>query len=638
MQKLFQNNKQLFGLFFLISLILYGNTLLNQFALDDAIVLKDNEYVQKGIGGIADILNKDTFRGFFKKEGKDLLVVGGRYRPMTLVFFAIAHEFFGNTAFMYHLMNILFYAALGFIFFLCFQKLLELKFKENSQKIAFIGAILFMVHPIHTECVANIKGLDEIFVLMFSLIAFYFAMLYVEKKQALYILLTGLSFTVAMFSKENAICYVLIIPLGIYLFLNKNIKELIPIGFVLSAVSVFFIIIRSTILGINSFKSVSMELMNNPYLKWAGDHLIPYTSSEKLGTINFTLLKYLGLLVWPHPLTHDYYPMQIPVTSISDPKSILAMICYVSIILVGIICIRKNSIISFCILLFLLPLFIVSNLLFAVGTHMGERFIFMPSVGFALLVAYFLVEKLKMNKAVMVLIAVAVTFMSFKTFTRNFAWKNDYTLFSTDVKNSPNSAKVNNALGGVTLEKLQNEKDSLVIRRVSDEAIKYLNKATLLYPGYKDAYVLLGNAYFYQKNYPEAIRNYQKVLTISPNSDDAKTNLHLSFREYGRERGMKFGDVTQALQLLQEAYKLNSKDVETLSLLGIASGVSKNYTAAIEYFSKVIEVDEKNAQAYFNLFITYQNLQNPVKANEMLEKAKSLDKDILTKNGIQASK
>lgn len=75
-------------------------------------------------------------------------------------------------------------------------------------------------------------------------------------------------------------------------------------------------------------------------------------------------------------------------------------------------------------------------------------------------------------------------------------WQNT---FSTDIKTSKNSAKIHNALGGVSLEPLVHETDTAIIRNTADKAIKYLSRAIELHPGYFDAYGLRGNAYFYKR-------------------------------------------------------------------------------------------------------------------------------------------
>ena len=81
--------------FILIALVflLYINTLGHDFVLDDGIVISENKFVKEGVRGIPDILSKDSFYGFFKKEGKDKLVAGGRYRPMSMVMFIVVSKF-----------------------------------------------------------------------------------------------------------------------------------------------------------------------------------------------------------------------------------------------------------------------------------------------------------------------------------------------------------------------------------------------------------------------------------------------------------------------------------------------------------------------------------------------------------------
>ncbi|MEZ4950405.1 MAG: hypothetical protein R2784_13615 [Saprospiraceae bacterium] len=75
--KWYDNKSLVSWLIFLVSFLLYANTLSHGYTQDDAIVITDNEFTQKGIAGIPDILKYDTFRGFFKVEGKDKLVARG---------------------------------------------------------------------------------------------------------------------------------------------------------------------------------------------------------------------------------------------------------------------------------------------------------------------------------------------------------------------------------------------------------------------------------------------------------------------------------------------------------------------------------------------------------------------------------
>ena len=67
--------------------ILYANSLTLDYALDDSIVITDNQFTKEGISGIPDIFSYDTFVGFFGTQKQ--LVAGGRYRPLSLALFAI---------------------------------------------------------------------------------------------------------------------------------------------------------------------------------------------------------------------------------------------------------------------------------------------------------------------------------------------------------------------------------------------------------------------------------------------------------------------------------------------------------------------------------------------------------------------
>ena len=87
--------------------LLYMVTLNFEYVLDDQIVLTKNNYVNKGFGGIWDILSTETFMGYFGEQKN--LVVGARYRPLSLVTFAIENQFVGQNSAVSHGLNILFY-------------------------------------------------------------------------------------------------------------------------------------------------------------------------------------------------------------------------------------------------------------------------------------------------------------------------------------------------------------------------------------------------------------------------------------------------------------------------------------------------------------------------------------------------
>ena len=166
--RFFENLKLQKWTLVIIVVLLNFNTLRNQYALDDAIVITKNQHVEKGLSGIPDILKNDTFQGFFGSQQD--LVAGGRYRPLSLITFAIEYQFFGLNPVVGHFINIVIYAIIVVLLLLVLRELIP---NANNQwlKIAWLTAFLFAIHPIHTEAVANIKGRDELMTLLFALLA-----------------------------------------------------------------------------------------------------------------------------------------------------------------------------------------------------------------------------------------------------------------------------------------------------------------------------------------------------------------------------------------------------------------------------------------------------------------------------------
>ena len=290
----------LFGL----SLVMYRQSIGFGYVLDDVIVLSENSFVQKGFKGIKDILSKESFTGYFGTQ-KDL-VAGSRYRPLSIVSFAIEHEFFGNYPAASHFINILLYALTACLIFKLFQK-----FKiqtENSPwylTVPFIAALLFTAHPIHSEAVANIKGRDEILCLLFAVATLNSWIRYFDTQSKWHAIASMLWFCLALFSKENAVTFVLIIPLTIYFFRSVPFKSSLIKAWPLYLCFVFFILVRWKVIGyFLSNGQVITDLMNNPFVGMRVD--------EKMATIFYTILWYFKLLIFPHPLTHDYYPYHVP--------------------------------------------------------------------------------------------------------------------------------------------------------------------------------------------------------------------------------------------------------------------------------------------------------------------------------------
>ncbi|MCB0651466.1 MAG: glycosyltransferase family 39 protein [Saprospiraceae bacterium] len=623
------------AILFAFGFLLYANTFNHDFAQDDAIVITDNMFTKEGIDGIPGLLKYDTFYGFFKKEGKDKLVAGGRYRPLTPVMFALEYQIFGEKPWIGHVMNAFYYGLTVVTLFLLLLKLFSRREEREAALMIALGAsLLFAAHPLHTEAVANIKGRDEIIALFASLLALHLSFrAYFEKKKVLHIV-AGVIFFLGLLSKENTITFLAVIPMTYYFFTkekgNKIVLNILPF----LAATVVFLALRGSILGW-TLGDPPGELMNNPFLKLVGGKWVAFSAAEKLATIMFTLGKYVQLLIFPHPLTHDYYPYQVGIRNWGDPMVLGSLILYLGLIAVVILGWRKKSPVAFGVAFFLITLSIVSNIVFPVGTNMSERFMFMPSVGFAISISYllFTLTKKAASNPYLIIIGAITLLFALKTYDRNQVWKDNFTLFTTDVQVSKNSAKLQNAAGGALSNRASTEPNEQKKNAMLNEAVGHLNEAIRIHPTYKNAFLIRGNCYNWLKQYDKAIADYTYALKLDPGYEDATKNLAITYREAGEYFGKEKGDLNQALTYLSKAYEMDPNEYATVRLMGVAYGMGGNKEKAIEYFTKCTQLEPENAFAWFDLGIAYLNAGNNELGNTYITKARTLDPEIDQKRG-----
>ncbi|MFZ4520750.1 MAG: tetratricopeptide repeat protein [Bacteroidales bacterium] len=624
-------------LIFIFAFILYGNTLTHQYALDDLIVIKENSFTKKGFSGIKEIFSYDSFTGFFGTDKK--LVAGGRYRPLSIASFAVEYSLLGGlNPFFSHLVNILLYALTGCFIFLIISRIIKSPpGRPWYLGIAFISAMLFMAHPVHTEVVANIKGRDEIFALLFPLISAWLTLRFLDQKKPLLLAAANFCFFLGLLSKENAVMFAIITPLILYFFISIPIKKIITIAISFLFTALVFVFIRFLVLGYLNSGELPRELLNNPFLEASG--------SEKIGTIIYTLGLYVKLLFFPHPLTHDYYPYHISLVSLANWKSLLSLAVYLFLMVYVALKFKSKDIIAFGILFYLLTLFIVSNLLFPVGTFMNERFIYMPSLGFVLIIAYLVSDKLPKlvkektaygNLATGLLIVILAIF-TLRTYSRNRAWKDDFTLFTTDVQVSENSIKCNISAGGDYQKKAALETDPSKQAEDYEHAITYLEKALTIYPKAINGLVLYGNVLtLYKKDHKRAIEQYLKVLSLDPNNKNAYSNAIqvLGSIDYSKDSDYKLrilkylyslnpdnadvnyslgklygqfrGNLDSASYFLERSVNLYSGSTAAFKDLGIVYSMKGEYAKALDIFSRALKIDPSDNQLRQNIQVTQQ--------------------------------
>ena len=636
---------------------IYFNTLWNTYAIDDTLVLTENKFTLQGFGGIKDLLTHDAFVGFFGERGSEL-VSGGRYRPLSIVTLAIEVEFFGMNPKISHGVNILLFTLTCLLLYHILRNLIPKK-KDSVfyLSIPFIATMLFAGHPIHTEAVANIKGRDEIMGLLFSLLALFAAIKYVKTQNFIHLLWGVVMFFLALLSKENAITFIAIIPLTYYFFTKATLKDyLLTVGLYLIPIAGF--LFMRTIYTKAGLGAESPEILNNPfaYLPKGMDGYL-----QRYATIIMTFLLYFKLLVFPHPLTHDYYFNQIPFIGPGNPLFILSLLINAGLLIYALISFRKKTIPSYAILFYFITFSIVSNLLFTVGILMNERFVYMCSIGFCILMAYLLVKaKDRFNlpvQAVGGILLVVLLLYSAKTISRNRVWVDNLTLFLVDSKTSDNSAKVQMSAGG-DLTKFVDENfdtirhngrlqyvcdildintavpDSTLKKEILQRAIMYLNRTLTVYPTHSNAWLLLGNAsYKLNKDPKEAMGYYEKAaqyrvggyydawynmgcvqvennmslqakdnflkaMAIKPDEFPCRFNLAVAYTNLGM--------TDSALYWFKKTLELKPLDAVTYYKMGTIYGKQLgDLDKAIEYISKAIQYNPNIEVYYEDLGVAY---------------------------------
>lgn len=594
----------------LIALLYYVNSVGGDFVMDDAIVISDNQFTMQGIRGWAGIFGHDTFFGFFKEANKAHLVAGGRYRPLTLAMFAVEGQLFGFKPLVFHIFNLVYFALTSTMVFIWLRRLLNYRLEDNiAVLIAFFAALIFAVHPIHTEVVANIKGRDEIVCLLLGLFAGWAYLRALDQKSILWAGIAGGALFLSMLAKENGIIFMALVPFSAWFFAKFEMRRIISYALPMLVMTVVYLVIRQSVLGPAPDTGPIMELMNNPFLRWVGNGYLPVSNAEKFATIAVTLGKYLWLSFFPHPLTSDYYPQQISIVNWSNTAALFPAIIYMALIAVVMWRLRRSEVPVFGAIIFLTALFPVANIVMPVGTLMSERFLFIPSVGVSLLMGWVIARYVANNNLLSkynTLVLVIILILGIRTITRNADWANNFTLFTTDVKVSPNSAKMRNSAGGILVDSASRVEDPVLKETMLAEARMHLEKAIELHPSYANAYLLLGNVFAHSNNYLAASKNYEKALAYNPGFKDARNNLSIAFRELGKAAGEREGDVIKAIELLTKSEELSPEDPETLRLLGVGYGISGDNQAAIAYFAKALTYDPENAYLMWDLGTAYQ--------------------------------
>jgi len=574
------NNLAIVLLLFTIVLVNYINIFSNEFVFDDNGFIIENIHTK-------DIKNIPEF--FVEPSASNL------YRPLRSVFYTIYYQIWTINTFGYHLNSLILHFFVTVLLFFITLKITEKKM------FSFITSLFFASHPIHTVRVTNMTAAFDIYGILFMLLSFFFYIIFFKNKKNYYYFLSIIFYALALFSSEEAIILILILLLYDLSFnykINVNtFKSLFKKYIPYIIVSIFYLVVRFSVL----------QQVGRTETYFKESFFITQLTTVKV------FANYILLLFFPINLT--VHRNIKSVTSVLDPYFLISL----AIILLGIFLFvksyQKSRIIFFSIGFFFITLLPFSNV-FPQLTIMADRYLYLPSYGFCLFLAFLIFKFGRLNilkkYSKIIIVVFIITILSsytFLTIQRNAEFRDNFTLFHRTIEKNR---------GGGTMAHVALAEHYLRIKDY-DNAINYSIRAIELQPNNFYAYKNLGRISAELKNYSLAIYYYEKSLEIKPDLYQSYNNLGLIYSY--------IGDFDKAIFHLTKALEMNPEISKAHNDIATVYAKVGKFDLAIKEINTAIEINPYKADYYYNLVVIYEFLKNDKRAEELLLKAWELEPD-----------
>eukprot|EP01038_Epipyxis_sp_PR26KG_P008513 gene8513-11508_t len=538
---------------FTVSIIIYVNSLFGEFVWDDRAAVVYNPDVSTSIWSY-DLLMHDFW-------GQNITQSDSHksYRPLTVFSYRLNYLLFGYNTTSFHVVNVLLFASTAvMVYFISLQ--------STNLYGARISALIFTFHPIHVEAVASIVGRADLlsgFYYALSILFYTMALRFRSKISLKAIISFGLSFLFAICSSLSKEIGITVFLMLIVIEVVENLKPII-------------------------LKSKYYRAQNKSNNQSNNDKSLVVESMDRIDNIYNTQLFY------PRYLCFDYgFACIDTITNIFDWRNLLPLSTY---LFVGILIyktifqIRIGLYIALSLLI--IPLLPALNIFFPVGTLLAERLLYIPSIGFSLLlgeilsvdfnnivdsasqyvVKYFVFhqpnhvnitlsstpnKKSKTEKSITPIVSYTdvasikiiiillffiplLSFSGLRIVLRNNDWRNERELFTSALSVCPNSLKVLSNYALVTMN--NNDPTS---------ALHAITTATLIYP--KQVSALVNGGLSYQKlgQYINGIDFLERAIQNDPNHAKARSYLGSLMYEWSNS----FTDIQISNELKYEAIK-----------------------------------------------------------------------------------
>lgn len=523
------------------------------------------------------------------------------YRPIPQVLHVVDYHLWGLDPTGFHATNISLHIIAVLLAYLVGLELFRDAFAP------LVTALVFATHPVHTEAVTFIAGRTDGAMGLFFFLSFF---LYIRFRRSAgqpnYVLYAGavFSFVLALMSKEAAIALPLILVLYEIYFRRLHTGESVWRKLAYScgpaiSLGVLYLLIR--------FPSAAWRFL--------------IASRIGLGRQALTAVRafyrYWDSLLLPTDLClAPEFPWS---RSFSQPDALFPLIAFTLFVAAIFLAYRFSRILSFGLAWILVSILPISNLLsISRGPLMAERYLYVPSMGFCLVIGSVIhsicnlppvVPRARLYRTVGLAASVALLVAySFLTVRRNQDWSSQYVLAATTVEQSPQSPEPHIVLGETYFDK-----------EMYDEAVREFNEALTLHPRSPGAYHNLGIAYARKGEYENAIRVIKEAVAQRPGSALFRSNLALIYCELGR--------LDEAIEEYQNALGIDPNYVPAHISLGSAYLRKGRQDKAIDEWQKALEINPTLAKPHRNLGAVYLRKGRLNEAVIELQKALEIDPD-----------
>jgi tetratricopeptide (TPR) repeat protein len=545
------------------ALAAYVPTVGHGFAFDDDIVIVRNRHL-RSLAGIPDLLTRTEWAG----GGIELR----QWRPLTALTYAANHALTGLAPWSYHLANVLLHALAA---------LLVLRLGRRwglSPGAAGLAALLFAVHPIHVEAVANVVGRKDVLatVLLLAMALLHEPAL---RRGGARLALPILAYAGAMLSKEVGV-------VGVGLVLLQDLLLPDPPGLVprrrrvalyagYAAALVAYLAAYSAVAGLGAPPAI--PFVDNPAAHGPG--------AIRVLTAIAVIGKGLLLQLLPAGQSPDWSFDAIPlVRSPLDPRLLAAATILLACTAAAIALRRRAPVFSLALGWYLVTLLPASNLLFPVGTLFGERLLYAPSVAFAILAGIGLAALLRpvpRRIQVVATAAVAIT-LAGTTVRYSAAWADEAALFRLAASNAPRSAKVHHKLAEVLLRDGR-----------AAEALPEIRRAIGILPGDARAEALHADVLRALGQTEDARAALLRALAADPRSADALYGMGRLARDAGR--------LDEAAGYWRRAIEADPRHAAALADLASYHLVRGETGLALALSERAVAANDAQANAWYNL-------------------------------------